>query len=71
MTTLLLSLIDVSRISYAFDEVIIEIPHFMRFSLPFYPKGGGWTEAIYADKGLRVMRNSLGDTLLFRASRTL
>jgi hypothetical protein len=60
-----------NKISYAFDEVIIEIPHFMRFSLPFYPKGSGWTEAIYADKGLRVMRNSLGDTLLFRASRTL
>jgi len=60
-----------NKISYAFDEVVIEIPHFMRFSLPFYPKGSGWTEAIYADKGLRVMRNSLGDTLLFRASRTL
>lgn len=35
-----------------------------RLRLPFGPPGGSWTEAVYADDALRVMRNSRGDTLV-------
>ena len=35
------------------------------FRLPFAPRGGGWTKAVYLDAESRLMRNSLGDTLFF------
>ncbi|GAX74413.1 hypothetical protein CEUSTIGMA_g1861.t1 [Chlamydomonas eustigma] len=60
-----------NKISYSFDEVIIEFSGLWRLSVPLRSKRGGgrWTEAIFVDDELRVMRNSLGDTLLFRNVR--
>lgn len=36
----------------------------LRVPLPA-PRAGGWTQAVYVDRSTRVMRNSLGDTLVF------
>jgi hypothetical protein len=49
------------RVAYAFDALTVTL--FSRvLSLP--PRGGGWSEAVYADGACRVMRNSRGDTLV-------
>ncbi len=34
----------------------------LQLTLP--PVGGGWTEAVFLEGGLRVMQNSRGDTLI-------
>ncbi len=36
----------------------------LRVPLPA-PRAGGWTQAVFVDRSTRVMRNSLGDTLVF------
>jgi len=53
-----------SRIQYTFDGLSLlllkrELP------FPFFPRAGGWTEAVYLDADIRVMQNSQGDTLVF------
>jgi hypothetical protein len=50
------------RVAYAFDELTVTLFSLPPLSLP--PRGGGWSEAVYADGGCRVMRNSRGDTLV-------
>lgn len=51
------------RIRYKFDFAALTVGLLI---LRFPPRGGGWTEACYVDEGLRVMRNSRGDTLVLQ-----
>mmetsp|Transcript_31766 Transcript_31766/g.80310 ORF Transcript_31766/g.80310 Transcript_31766/m.80310 type:complete len:250 (-) Transcript_31766:60-809(-) len=50
------------RLEYAFDGAALQVGG---LRLRFQPRGGGWTEAVFCDDSVRVMRNSLGDTLIF------
>jgi hypothetical protein len=46
-----------------FDRASLQVA---ALQLPFAPRGGGWTEAVYIDADMRIMRNSQADTLIFR-----
>eukprot|EP00193_Tetraselmis_chui_P002582 CAMPEP_0177760292 /NCGR_PEP_ID=MMETSP0491_2-20121128/5191_1 /TAXON_ID=63592 /ORGANISM="Tetraselmis chuii, Strain PLY429" /LENGTH=243 /DNA_ID=CAMNT_0019276185 /DNA_START=86 /DNA_END=814 /DNA_ORIENTATION=+ len=48
------------RVEYAFDSAQLRLPGGLQ--LAFRPRGGGWTDAVFCDGAMRVMRNSQGDT---------
>ena len=51
------------RIQYVFDKAFLQVA---ALQIPFPPRGGGWTQAVYIDADMRIMNNSQSDTLIFR-----
>ncbi|WIA11532.1 hypothetical protein OEZ85_011643 [Tetradesmus obliquus] len=60
-----LTVLNSTRIYYSFDKLLLRLLG-LQLSLPLFIKGGGWTDCVALQQGIRVMENSRRDTLVLQ-----